>query len=149
MNDQRAERIGPPGTDAPSHDSVPAGAGDTAARPINAEAVLAGISGGVIALDNAWRIVHANPAALRMWGRDIGALLGKPIEAALDINPDNPFRAIYLASKNNDEPVAFNGYSGNPRLLGGHPRLSDGGWLHHHVSPREGEPAQPCVHPST
>jgi len=108
MNDQRAERVGPQGPDAASHESAPPGA---AARPISAEAVLAGISGGVIAVDDAWRIVHVNPAALRMWGRELDALIGKSIEDALDINPDNPFRAIYLASKNNNEPVAFSGYS--------------------------------------
>ncbi len=111
MNDQRAERIGPPGPDAPSHDSATGGTGGAAARPISAEAVLAGISGGVIALDNEWRIVHANPAALRMWAHDVSTLIGKSIEEALDINPDNPFRAIYLASKNNNEPVSFSGYS--------------------------------------
>ena len=47
----------------------------------------------------------------RMWRRDIGALIGKPIDEVLDITPDNPFRAVYMASKLNGEPVAFTGFS--------------------------------------
>src|SRR5688572_6128575 len=116
MNDQRAERLG---GNVPV---VPSGGGrvgvtDAAdAMPgvqpgISAEAVLAGISDGIIAVDNDWRLVHVNPAAARMWGHGIEAAIGKPIHDALDVGPDNPFRAVYTASKLNNEPVAFSGYS--------------------------------------
>jgi PAS domain S-box-containing protein len=76
-----------------------------------AEAILAGISDGIVALDNEWRLVYANPAAQRIWGRDIGPLIGTSLHDALDISPDNPFRLAYEASKQSGEPIAFTGYS--------------------------------------
>jgi PAS domain S-box-containing protein len=116
MNDQRAEeRYGGDDSLVPSRrdPAAPAPGAATRVPPVEAgaEAVLAGISDGIIALDNEWRLVHVNPAAQRMWGRELSALIGKSIDEALDINPDNPFRAIYVASKLNNEPVAFTGYS--------------------------------------
>ena len=116
MNDQRAEeRYGgdDPLVRSRGDPAAPAPGAATRGPPAQAgaEAVLAGISDGIIALDNDWRLVHVNPAAQRMWGRELSALIGKPIDEALDINPDNPFRAIYVASKLNNEPVAFTGYS--------------------------------------
>ena len=116
MNDQRAEeRYGgdEPLVRSRGDPAAPAPGAATRGPPAQAgaEAVLAGISDGIIALDNDWRLVYVNPAAQRMWGRELSALIGKPIDEALDINPDNPFRAIYVASKLNNEPVAFTGYS--------------------------------------
>jgi PAS domain S-box-containing protein len=80
------------------------------ARP-EADAILASISDGIVALDNDWRLVYFNPAAERMWGSDLGAMVGKPIHESLDISSDNPFRVAYMASKEKGEPVAFSGYS--------------------------------------
>src|SRR5207342_1335342 len=54
---------------------------------------------------------YANPAANRIWPRDLSPLFGKPLHDSLDIAPDNPFRLAYLASKQNGEPIAFTGYS--------------------------------------
>jgi PAS domain S-box-containing protein len=114
MNDQSAERtageaLARSGRD-PSSGTPGAGAPDTQ-MATSAEAVLAGISDGLIAVDNAWRIVYFNPAAQRIWGRDIGPMIGKTIHDMLEVAPDNPFRAVYTASKLNNEPVAFSGYS--------------------------------------
>ncbi len=78
---------------------------------IDSDAILASISDGIVALDNEWRLVYANPAAERIWGRDLRALIGKSVHDALDIAPDNPFRLAYMVSKQNGEPVAFRGYS--------------------------------------
>jgi PAS domain S-box-containing protein len=114
MNDQRTERYGGEAL-APSRggSAAPAPGATVPSPPAQAaaEAVLAGISDGVISLDNEWRLVYVNPAAQRMWRRELGSLIGKAIDEALDISPDNPFRAIYVASKLNNEPVAFTGYS--------------------------------------
>jgi PAS domain S-box-containing protein len=112
MNDQRAERFGhvpvvPSGGGAPGATAASPGVPSLAA----AESVLAGISDGILSVDNDWRIIYVNPAAARMWGRGIEAAIGKPIHDALDISPDNPFRAVYSASKLNNEPVSFTGYS--------------------------------------
>ena len=76
-----------------------------------ADTILASISDGIVALDNEWRLVYANPAATRIWGRDLTPLMGKSIHDSLDIAPDNPFRLAYMASKQNGEPIAFTGYS--------------------------------------
>src|SRR5256885_7263241 len=77
----------------------------------DATAILASISDGIVALDNEWRLVYANVAAQRIWGRDLTPLIGKSLHDVLDIRPDNPFRLAYMISKNNGEPIAFTGYS--------------------------------------
>jgi len=77
----------------------------------DATAILASISDGIVALDNEWRLVYANAAAQRIWGRDLTPLIGKSLHDVLDIRPDNPFRLAYMISKNNGEPIAFTGYS--------------------------------------
>src|SRR5579871_1422271 len=59
------------------------------------EQILASIADGLISVDNEWRLVYVNPAAQRMWNRDPREVLGRPIHEALDISPDNPFRALY------------------------------------------------------
>ena len=87
------------------------GAGAGVQADLGAEAILAGISDGIVALDNEWRLVYANPAAQRIWGRDTRPLIGTSLHDALDISPDNPFRLAYMASKQNGEPIAFTGYS--------------------------------------
>jgi PAS domain S-box-containing protein len=104
MNDQRAERSTGGGPFVQSRDQGPA-------TPATSDAVLASISDGIIALDNAWRLVYVNEPVRRVWRSDIGAFIGKPIEEVLDLSPDNPFRAVYTASKLSGEPVAFTGFS--------------------------------------
>jgi PAS domain S-box-containing protein len=116
MNDQRAERFSGELPVAPSDGGAPGAPASSAAKAgvpalTAADAVLAGISDGILSVDNDWRLIYVNPAAARMWGRGIEAAIGKPIHDALDIAPDNPFRAVYTASKLNNEPVAFTGYS--------------------------------------
>ncbi|TMJ01877.1 MAG: PAS domain S-box protein [Alphaproteobacteria bacterium] len=83
----------------------------TAPLHVSADAILASISDGIVALDNDWRLVYANPAAQGIWGRDLRPLIGKSLHDVLDIAPDNPFRLAYMISKNNGEPIAFTGYS--------------------------------------
>src|SRR5437660_11590921 len=83
----------------------------TAPAHISADAILASISDGIVALDNEWRLVYANPAAQRIWGRDLKPLIGKSLHDVLDIAPDNSFRLAYTISKQNGEPIAFIGYS--------------------------------------
>ena len=104
MNDQRGVRSVGDSPLAHTRD------GSTAAA-LDAAGVLASISDGIIALDNDWRIVYLNPAGERLWGRAAHTILGKTIHEALDISADNPFRLVYSASKSNNEPVAFSGYS--------------------------------------
>ena len=45
----------------------------------DAETILSGISDGIVALDNEWRLVYANQAATRVWGRDLTMFMGKSI----------------------------------------------------------------------
>src|SRR3954447_826070 len=77
----------------------------------DADTVLGGISDGIVALDNEWRLVYANPGATRIWGRDLTMFMGKSLHDALGIAQDNRFRLAYMASKQNGEPIAFSGYS--------------------------------------
>src|SRR6478736_5300666 len=81
------------------------------AQPPDAETVLAGISDGIVALDKEWRLVYANAAASRVWGRDLTMFMGQSIHDSLGIPEDNKFRLAYMASKHNGEPIAFCGYS--------------------------------------
>jgi PAS domain S-box-containing protein len=81
------------------------------AQPPDAETILGGISDGIVALDNEWRLVYANAAATRIWGRDLTMFMGKSIHDSLGIAEDNKFRLAYMASKHNGEPIAFSGYS--------------------------------------
>ena len=76
-----------------------------------AEDILAGISDGVVAVDNDWRLTFVNRAAERLWKRDARSVIGKPIYEALEVSPDNPFRVAYERSKRNNESVAVSGYS--------------------------------------
>src|SRR5689334_19967897 len=80
-------------------------------KSAEAQTILAGISDGLVALDNDWRLIYANPAASRIWGRDLRMFMGKPIHDAIGVAQDNPFRVAYEASKQNGEPIAFSGYS--------------------------------------
>src|SRR4051812_20636769 len=45
----------------------------------DADTILGGISDGIVALDNEWRLVYANAAATRIWGRDLNMFMGKSI----------------------------------------------------------------------
>src|SRR3954453_4093523 len=80
-------------------------------QPPDAESILAGIADGIIALDNDWRLVYANQAATRIWGRDLTMFMGMSIHDALGIAEDNKFRLAYVASKHNGEAIVFSGYS--------------------------------------
>ena len=104
MNDQRSARSVGGNTLAQARDGF-------AASVPGADSVLAGISDGIIAVDNDWRIVYLNPAGERLWGRTARTIVGKTIHEALDISADNPFRLVYATSKSNNEPVSFSGYS--------------------------------------
>jgi PAS domain S-box-containing protein len=77
----------------------------------DAETILGGISDGIVALDDEWRLVYANPGATRIWGRDLTMFMGKSLHDTLGIAQDNRFRLAYMASKQNGEPIAFSGYS--------------------------------------
>ncbi len=76
-----------------------------------AEAVLAGISDGIAALDNDWRLVYANPAVGRLLGRDVTHLIGRTLDQLLDLAADDPFRGAYRASKQAGEQLTFTKYS--------------------------------------
>ncbi|HWP17211.1 MAG TPA: PAS domain S-box protein [Xanthobacteraceae bacterium] len=102
MDDRLADRIGAPRGILPA--SLDAQAPD-------AETILGGISDGIVALDNEWRLVYANAAATRIWGRDLTMFMGKSLHDSLGIPEDNKFRLAYMASKHNGEPIAFAGYS--------------------------------------
>ena len=47
------------------------------------EAVLSGVSAGVLGLDNEGRIRHANRAALKFFGRPESGMIGRDITAAV------------------------------------------------------------------
>ena len=104
MNDHRSAR-------SVGESTLARARADLAAPVVGADGVLASMSDGIIAVDNDWRIVYLNPAAERIWGREAGAVIGKTLFAAFDTGPDNSFRAAYTASKLNNEPLAFTGYS--------------------------------------
>ena len=110
MNDQQAER-------SKERDGAVPLPGDRDAAPPAAHAVpradsiLGGISDGFVAVDNDWRLLYANAAAERMWGRELNPYVGQSIHDLLDIAPDNPFRLAYMASKQSGEPVTLSGYS--------------------------------------
>ena len=73
--------------------------------------VLATISDGIVAADNAWRITYSNRAAEHMWRRKAGELIGERILDVLSIDSANPFQLCCLASKESGDPVAFAAYS--------------------------------------
>ena len=100
-------------SDAPVRSTRERAAEHAPSRPAGApvEEILASISDGLVAVDNEWRLVYVNPAAQRMWKRDVREVLGKTIHQALDISEDNPFRALYLKSKRDNEPIAISSYS--------------------------------------
>jgi len=110
MSNQRAEDLGNDALVRTASD-LPAGLARSVTSSANADDILASISDGLVALDNDWRVVYVNPAAQRMWNRDLRELLGKTIHEALDISEDNPFRALYSKSKRNNEPIAISAYS--------------------------------------
>jgi PAS domain S-box-containing protein len=111
MSDERAEQRG-------SADSgeLPAAALRGADSPHDqadnrAEAILAGISDGIAALDNDWRLVHANPAVGHLLGRDVTHLIGRTLDQLLDLPADDPFRLAYRDSKQAGEQLTFTKYS--------------------------------------
>src|SRR5258708_15565686 len=111
MSDKRAEQRGGadsgelPAAAIHSADSLRDQAGN------RAEAVLAGISDGIAALDNDWRLVYANSAVGRMLGRDVTNLIGRSLDQLLDLAADDPFRGAYRDSKQSGEQRTFTKYS--------------------------------------
>ena len=94
MSDKRAEQRG--GADS---GELPPAALRSADSPrdqagSSAEAVLAGISDGIAALDNDWRLLSANPAVSRLLGRDITHLMGRTLDQLLDLAADDPFGGV-------------------------------------------------------
>jgi PAS domain S-box-containing protein len=111
MSDQRAEQGGAGGSG-----ETPAAASRSADRPRDqvanrVEDVLAGISDGIAALDNDWRLVYANPVVGRLLGRDITNLMGRTLDQLLDLAADDPFRVAYRDSKRAGEQLTFTKYS--------------------------------------
>ena len=111
MSDQRAEQGGAGGPG-----ELPAAASRSAESPrdqgdSSAAAVLAGISDGIAALDNDWRLVYANPVVGRLLGRDTTNLMGRTLDQLLDLAADDPFRVAYRDSKQAGEPLTFTKYS--------------------------------------
>jgi PAS domain-containing protein len=111
MSDKRAEQRG--GADS---GELPAaalhGADSLRDQPGNrAEAVLAGISDGIAAFDNDWRLVYGNPAVGRLLGRDITSLIGRTLDQLLDLPADDPFGLAYRDSKRAGEQLTFTKYS--------------------------------------
>ena len=83
---------------------IPSSDGKAGARKQpSAEAILASISDAVIVLDNDWRLIYSNPAADRVWGRDLDSLLGRTLHESLQLAPDNPFMTAYMKSKQSGE----------------------------------------------
>ncbi len=77
----------------------------------NNESILASISDGFVALDNAWKFTFVNPAAERIWNIKAADLLGKTLLDSLNVDHSNPFQGIYLESKRDGVPVAFTAFS--------------------------------------
>src|SRR4051812_42426460 len=110
MSNQRAERLEGEAPEQAARDPAAQFPG-AAILGADVEGILAGISDGLVALDNEWRVIYVNPAVQRMWGRDVRGLLGRTIHEALQVAEDNPFRIAYANSKLRNEPLAFSGYS--------------------------------------
>src|SRR4051812_24083735 len=105
MSDKRAEQ-----REGAESGELPAAALRSADSPRDqagsrTEAVLAGISDGIAALDNDWRLLYANPAVGRLLGRDITNLMGRTLDQLLDLAADDPFRAAYRESKRSGEQL--------------------------------------------
>jgi PAS domain S-box-containing protein len=111
MSDKRAEQRG--GADSGELPAAALHGADSLRDPAGnrAEAVLAGISDGITALDNDWRLVYANPAVVRLLGRDVTKLIGRTLDQLLDLAADDPFRGAYRASKQSGEQLTFTKYS--------------------------------------
>ncbi|MBM3548827.1 MAG: PAS domain S-box protein [Alphaproteobacteria bacterium] len=110
-------RLGRTSIDMTENGAQPKDAPGSTAQPSLAadakEVLLASISDGLIAFDNDWRITYFNAAAERLWRRKAEDLIGRTIFDALNVKPDNPFYAAYLASKQSGEPAFFVAYSTN------------------------------------
>ncbi len=77
----------------------------------NVQDILASISDGLVAFDDAWRFTYINAAAERMTKRKADDVIGRTIVETLGPDSNNPFLAIYRASKASGEPVAFSAHS--------------------------------------
>ena len=77
----------------------------------NVPDILASISDGLVAFDDAWRFTYINAAAERMTKRKADDVIGRTIVETLGPDSNNPFLAIYRASKASGEPVAFTAHS--------------------------------------
>jgi PAS domain S-box-containing protein len=111
MNDHSAR---PPETRKPARQRrADASSASSMAADLGAHVadILASISDGLVAFDNAWRFTYINAAAERMTNRKADDLIGRTIADALGPDGDNPFLATYRASKAGGEPAAFTAYS--------------------------------------
>src|SRR3979490_3038141 len=90
MSDKRAEQGG--GADTGELPAAALHGADSLRDQVGsrAEAVLAGISDGIAALDNDWRLVYANPTVGHLLGRDITNLMGRTLDQLLDLAADDP-----------------------------------------------------------
>ena len=73
--------------------------------------VLASVSDGFVVLDADWRLTYINAAAERLTGSKAAELIGHSIFEILDIRPDSPLHAAYLASKQSGQPIALTAYA--------------------------------------
>ena len=99
----------------------------------SSDTILASISDGIIALDNEWRLVYANPAAARIWGRDLTPLMGKSMhELARDRGRQSVSSRLHgiQAQQRADR---LRRLFGGLRRVGRRARLPAPGWLHHSV----------------
>ena len=131
MNDQRAERSADGGPFVQSRD-------EPLAAPATSDAVLASISDGIIALDNdvAARLCQSGRVSAYRGARR-RALIGKPIEEVLDIDPDNPFRADVYGVEAEQRAGRVHRLLRGVRRLGKRARVSASGRLHDPVPQRE------------
>ena len=111
MSDKRAEQRG--GADSGELPAAALRSADSLRDQTGnrAEAVLAGISDGIAALDNDWRLVYANPAVGRMLGRDTTNLMGRTLDQLLDLAAGDPFHVAYRDSKQAGAQLTFTKYS--------------------------------------
>ena len=72
-----------------------------------ADAILASISDGIVAVDNDWRLSMSIAAAERMWGRELAALIGTPIHDRARYRPRQSVSRRLYGVEANGEPMAF------------------------------------------
>ena len=105
MHEPRMEQTAPGSTGPRGERPVPTPAPLPHAE-LPALDVVASITDTVVAVDDSWRCIYANPAAEQLLDRRADALVGESILPMLDFGPDG-LQAALTASKLNETPVAF------------------------------------------